>query len=193
MMNKLQEKGTMKKLEIGCGGRPTDGYLHQDVTVVDGVDLDYQCAPFEIPDKDFDLIIAIGVMEHLRFSEFEKTVKHFLSILNIEKSFLFDVPDLKTWCQYYIDSCDGKPVPFEHFHILNTIYGWQRWKGDEHKSGWSQNALKELIDSIQIDNTCFEIEVCNPDIFKELGINRNRFDRVHDAHLYVKLTKKQVK
>lgn len=180
----------MKKLEIGCGGRPTEGFLHQDVTSVEGTKLDFECAPSEIPEKDFDLIIAVGVMEHLRFEEFEKTLEHFLEILNEGGRFLFDVPDLKVWCQYYIDSCEGKPVPFEHHHVLSTIYGWQRWSGDEHKSGWDEKNLTELIEKIKSeDGSRFELKISTPEIFREIGIERNRFARVHDAHLYVELTK----
>ena len=42
----------MKKLEIGCGERPTEGFLHQDVTSAEGVKLDFECLPHEIKDKD---------------------------------------------------------------------------------------------------------------------------------------------
>ena len=97
----------IKKLEIGCGERPTPGFLHQDIIEQQGVSLDFICMPYEIKDKGFDLIIAIGVMEHLTFLEFEKTIENFLEIMNFEGEFLFDVPDLKKWCEYYIDSCNG--------------------------------------------------------------------------------------
>lgn len=180
----------MKKLEIGCGERPTEGFLHQDVTIVNNVTLDFQCAPFEIPDKDFDLIISVGVIEHLRFEEVKKTLTHFLNILKINGVFLFDVPDLKTWCQYYIDSCEDKNVPFEHHHILSTLYGWQRWEGDEHKSGWSKKTIEELVKSMVDNKTYFDVEFLTPKIFKDIGVDRNRFNRPHDAHLYVKLTKR---
>lgn len=182
----------MKKLEIGCGERPTKGFLHQDIENVSGIELDFHCAPYEIPDDNFDLIIAVGVMEHLRLEEFEKTVNHFLNILKNDGVFLFDVPDLKVWCQYYIDNCEGKNAPFDNAHVLSTIYGWQRWTGDEHKSGWSEKTIEELIKLTRTKESYFELEFSTPKIFKEIGLDRNRFNRDKDAHLYVKLTKKAV-
>lgn len=159
-----------------------------------GGKLDFVCPPWEICEKDFDLIIAVGVMEHLRFSEFDKTIDRFLEILNVNGQFLFDVPNLKIWCQYYVDSCNGKETPCEHFHILNTLYGWQRWNGDEHKSGWDELRLRELIATKKYDDTFFQIEISNSaGVFKELGIMRNRFERPWDAHLYVCLTKLKFK
>jgi predicted SAM-dependent methyltransferase len=183
----------MKRLEIGCGASPTPGFLHQDVTRQEGVYLDYQCNPYEIEDEGFDLILAAAVMEHLRFVEFERTLAHFLKILNVGGQVLFDVPDLKVWCRYYIDSCEGKPVPFEHHHILSTLYGWQRWEGDEHKSGWNDTELCRVIESLSYKTgektVYFSVEFGTPEIFKALGISRRRFDRPADAHIYVRLTK----
>jgi predicted SAM-dependent methyltransferase len=175
----------MKKLEIGCGDRPSPGFMHQDVINLikgDGEKLDFECLPWEICEKDFDLIIAVGVMEHLRFVEFEKTIEHFLKILSVNGQFLFDVPNLKIWCQYYIDSCNGKKTPCEHFHILNTLYGWQRWNGDEHKSGWDESKLHEIIAAKNYCGTSFKIEISDSaEIFKALGIKRNRFERPWDG------------
>ncbi|MDR2648533.1 MAG: hypothetical protein LBB94_02290 [Clostridiales bacterium] len=180
----------LKRLEIGAGNAPVPGYLHQDIIEMAGVRLDYKCMPYEIPDNGFDLIIALGVMEHLRFDEFEKTIEHFLMILNIEGEFLFDVPNLKIWCQYYVDICAGKETPFDRRHVLRTIYGWQRWIGDEHKSGWDEKSLKRIIESKREGGLRFAVDIqTTPDIFKEIGISRNRFDRPQDAHLYVSLTK----
>lgn len=177
----------MKRLEIGCGSRPTEGFLHQDVA--DLPELDFRCQPYEILITNLDLIIAVGVMEHLRLWQFRQTLWHFLVILENAGKFLFDVPDFPIWCQYYLDSYRGLPTPFEHEHILSTIFGWHRWEGDEHHSGWSVNDLKQLIESIHDDTYKFMVEFCTPAIFQDLGIERPRFSRSGDAHLYVSLTK----
>src|SRR6185503_20190430 len=83
-----------RRLELGCGARPTPGYLHQDVTAQPGVELDFTCAPWELPLPD-------GALDR---------------------------------------------VPFEPQHVWSTFYGWQRWPGDEHKSGWTRESLFAALD-----------------------------------------------
>ena len=54
------------KLELGVGERPTEGYLHQDISNAGGVKLDFVCPPWEIPVEDNSLteVLALGVVEH---------------------------------------------------------------------------------------------------------------------------------
>jgi hypothetical protein len=53
MSNKSLEDKT--KLELGCGQRPTLGYLHQDITRQPGVTLDLHCPIWEVPLKENSL------------------------------------------------------------------------------------------------------------------------------------------
>ena len=169
------------KLEIGCGERPTEGYLHQDIIEL-GTKLDFTCQPWEIPVDNISEIIAIGVMEHLRYDDFRRTLKHFYSILELGGVFYFDVPDLMIWSEYLYKVLRDEPVPFTKEHILATFYGWQRWNGDEHKCAWTRKDLKkELI------LTGFTIGDGLDDIKKRVA--RNRFTRPDDAHIYIKAMK----
>ncbi len=178
----------MKKLELGCGDRPTPGYLHQDITQL--VPLDYKCQPWEVdlPENSLSEVIAIGVMEHLRFEDFRKTLKHVYFMLEPNGIFLFDVPDIKVWSKYLYDVLHNKPTPFTREHIFSTMYGWQRWPGDEHKSCWTYEDLFDELAEIGflVSSTGFialqEIMNCN--------IVRNRFTRPEDAHCYVKAIKR---
>lgn len=181
------------KLELGCGDRPANGYLHQDIISVNGTKLDYECNPWEIEEQEnsFDEIIAMGVMEHLKFFDFKKTLEKCYFLLKPGGIFLFDVPNLKAWCQYYIDSFNEQiKVPFTKEHILNTLYGWQRWDGDEHKSGWCEESLIKTIKSVS-ENFTIEIKE-TAEQYIELGFNRNRFFRPEDKHFYIKLIKNKI-
>jgi predicted SAM-dependent methyltransferase len=178
----------IEKLEIGSGERPLDGYLHQDTFKQEGVDLDFICNPWEIPlpDESLKEVIALAVMEHLRFSEFRQTVKHIYNLLKPSGAFLFDAPDMKIWSEYLFNLTHDKQHlnPFPPHHIWATVYGWQRWPGDEHKSGWVRedaiNTLKEA------GFNKFEEGV---EIFTSKGIERGRFTRPGDAHIYIKAIK----
>ena len=138
-----------KKLELGSGERPTEGYLHQDTTSLPGVKLDFTCNPWEVDIKEDSLseVLALGVMEHLRFEEFRKTLAHMRKLLKKGGAFLFDVPDMKVWSGYLYNLTHGmqKKNPFPPHHIWNTFYGWQRWPGDEHKCGWTREELIKAV------------------------------------------------
>jgi predicted SAM-dependent methyltransferase len=173
----------MKKLELGCGDRPTPGYLHQDI--IELVPLDFGCQPWEIPlnNNVMSEVIAIGVMEHLRLEDFRKTIAHVYKLLEPGGIFLFDVPDIKVWSEYLYNTLRGFPAPFTREHIFATIWGWQRWPGDEHKYGWTYTAILQELEPLG-----FTIDEGKKDIM-DRGIVRNRFSRPKDAHIYIKAIK----
>ena len=176
----------LRKLELGVGDRPTEGYLHQDIIAL--TTLDFMCNPWEVdlPENSLDEVIAVGVMEHLRFADFHKTLKHIHKLLKPDGIFLFDVPDLLVWSKYLYKVLRNEEVPFTREHILSTFWGWQRWEGDEHKSGWVTDTIL-----LYVINAGFKgLEYVNPKEFKDRGIFRNRFDRPEDAHIYVKTVKR---
>jgi predicted SAM-dependent methyltransferase len=178
----------IKKLELGCGVKPMTGYLHQDITAQEGVNLDFICQPWEIniPPEFLEEVIALAMMEHLRFDDFEKTISHIYNLLEPKGAFLFDVPDMKVWSEYLYNLTHGKQNlnPFPEKHIWATIYGWQRWNGDEHKSGWVREKLYRLL-----YDTGFKDIVEGVEIFTSMGICRGRFTRPGDAHIYIKAIK----
>lgn len=182
-------KTTCEKLELGCGQRPTPGYLHQDITPQPDVVLDFNCQIWEIPLEENSLaeIIALGLMEHLRFADFTGALRHIYKLLKPRGMFLFDIPDIKIWSEYLYDVTHGmeKKSPFPKEHVYATFWGWQRWPGDEHKCAWLKDDLFR-----HLRETGFK-EVLEGDaqIFLSRGISRNRFANPADAHLYIKAVK----
>jgi predicted SAM-dependent methyltransferase len=177
----------MQKLELGCGDKPTPGYLHQDIIKRD-ILLDFVCNPWEIklPEGALSQVIALGVIEHMRFEEVRMTLKHMNLLLVKNGEFLFDVPDMTIWSEYLHNMLHGmsEKNPFSDYHVWNTFYGWQRWPGDEHKSGWTKNSITKEIN----DANYSKIEEGSV-IFTSIGIFRDRFIRKGDAHLYIKAIK----
>jgi predicted SAM-dependent methyltransferase len=169
----------MTKLELGSGQRPTPGYLHSDVQPFD--DIDFICSPEKIglPDRSLDEILALGVMEHLRFAQVGATLQNCHRMLRSEGVLIFDVPDLLAWCEMYSMLERGEQIPFTREHVLSTLYGWQRWDGDEHKSGWS----KETIDAA-LRRAGFKFIEHGVELMFERGHDRRRFHRPEDAHVY---------
>ena len=168
-----------KKLEIGCGERPTPGYIHNDINAFPDVEL--VCNPWEIDldGESLDEALALGVVEHLTYEQAEMTVTNVQRMLRRGGCFYFDVPDLPVWCGYAADYFKGRPTPFSIEHILSTLYGWQRWPGDEHKSGWYKENLVQMLERARFRSVKFGVE-----IFRKHGIERNRMNNPADAHLY---------
>jgi predicted SAM-dependent methyltransferase len=172
------------KLELGVGERPTDGYLHQDISRTAGVDLDFACPPWEIAIEENSLteVLALGVIEHLRFDEVSKTAINVYRMLAPGGAFIFDVPDMKIWSEYLYNVTHGRADenPCSAEHVWRTIYGWQRWPGDEHKSGWTRDEILAVLKAAGFEKTEEGVN-----ILLEKGIERRRFTRPWDAHIYL--------
>lgn len=172
------------KLEIGSGQRPTPGYIHNDMNAFPGIDIVGNPWEITLADNSLDEAMALGVMEHLTYEQFDKTLTNIHRMLKPGGEFYFDVPDIVVWCRYVVDHAAGKEIPFTIEHVFSTLYGWQRWPGDEHKSGWYSPRLEQALDKAEFTNRKFGVEH-----IMAKGIMRNRFSRPHDAHFYCVATK----
>lgn len=170
------------KLELGSGQRPTPGYIHNDVTEFDGIDCVAPAHEVWFPDGSLDEVLALGVIEHLTHSQAQTTFVNVHRMLKPGGEFVFDVPDLMAWGRYLMDDALGVPTPFTREHILCTLFGWQRWPGDEHKWGWFREALDLEFEGWS--SVTYGVEQ-----FLERGHDRRRFHRPEDAHLYLVATK----
>ncbi len=188
-MNGKSATTKYNKLELGCGRRPTPGYLHQDITSQPGVTLDFNCPIWEIPLKENSLseVIALALMEHLRFTDFTKALIHIQKLLASRGEFLFDLPDIKKWSEYLYNITHGMPEksPFSKEHVYATFWGWQRWPGDEHQCAW----LKEDLFQHLKETGFSEIFEVDAQMFITRGIFRDRFKNPDNAHLYIKAIK----
>lgn len=177
-------EGDGVKLELGSGQRPTPGYMTSDCNAFDGID--FVCDPEKIALKSgsLDEILALGVIEHLTFAQVDLTLTNCFRMLRSGGEFVFDIPDLYEWCKLYVKSVMDVPTPFTREHILSTLYGWQRWPGDEHKSGHSKESITRAL-----NRACFRKIDFGVDLMFERGHDRRRFHRPEDAHLYIVATK----
>lgn len=168
------------KLELGSGQRPTDGYTTNDVNAFPGIDVVCGAWEVDLPDASLDEVLALGVIEHLTYEQVALTFANVHRMLKAGGEFIFDVPDLEVWCAYLTWAVAKKLTPFPLEHILSTLYGWQRWPGDEHKSGWTMDLLDEALRKAGFEHIEFGMQ-----LLTERGHHRNRMDRPTDAHIYV--------
>jgi predicted SAM-dependent methyltransferase len=169
----------LRKLEIGCGQRPTPGYIHNDLNAFEGVDIIGNPWEIDLPDGSLDEVVALAIIEHLTFEQVHRTFVNVKRMLRPRGVFLFDVPDIPVWCGYMVDHFNGKPIPCTIEHVMSTLYGWQRWPGDEHKSGWYRETLGAALQRAGFGEYSYGL-----DPFLSRGLQRNRMTRDWDAHLY---------
>jgi len=169
------------KLEIGAGHRPTLGYIHNDTQSFDHIELVCEAWRIDLPDETLEEVIAIGVIEHFTYLQVEMVFKNVYRMLKKGKKFVFDVPDLFIWSEYLFNVLRNMPSPIEKQHVLATIYGWQRWDGDEHKSGWTKEMITEKLEK------CGFSEILNGlhEFKQRPELHRDRLDRPEDAHIRI--------
>lgn len=167
------------RLELGCGERPTPGYLHNDLNPFDGVELVGPAWEVQLPDESCEQVIALGVIEHLTYDQAHDTLANVRRMLQPGGMFLFDAPDLVAWCKYVADYHNGIAIPWGITHVYATLYGWQRWPGDEHKSGWDDELVEEALAKAGFRSAEYGV-----DLFLSRGLDRRRMHRPLDAHIY---------
>ena len=121
------------------------GHIHNDLNAFSGVDIVGSPWEIKLPDGSLDEVLALGLVEHLTYGQARDTFKNVHRMLELGGVFLFDVPDIPVWCGYVVDHFAGRNISFTIDHVFNTLYGWQRWPGDEHKSGsWKARLEDEM-------------------------------------------------
>lgn len=187
----------MTKLELGSGERPSTGYLHQDITAIKGVKLDFIGNEWhKLQDNSLEEVIAVGVFEHFTFKEARENTKRIYEILKPGGIFLFDVPDLDVWAEYLFNLLKFRRIknisdselkyynsiiPFEQEKIYAMFCGWQRFEGDEHQSIWNGQDISELLfDCGFIKYDIDKALICKDSHGKE--IHKYEFDILKEFH-----------
>lgn len=166
------------RLELGAGLRPTRGYVHHDAQPFPHIEYHDDPWMLDLPDESCDEIFALAFIEHLTYDQARDTFRNVHRMLRPGGVFLFDVPDFPAWCRYYL-ACIGEgfsPLPL--VDIRRTMFGWQRWPGDEHKSGWDRRLIVGELEHVGFSVT-FGVESFAARTW------RSRFTQPLDAHLYV--------
>lgn len=168
------------KLELGAGHRPTRGYEHNDLHSFNHIEHVGEPWMLDLPAMSVDEVLALAFIEHLTFDQARDTFRNVHRMLTPRGIFLFDVPDYPVWAGYYLDAMAGVATPVTLEHIRRTLFGWQRWPGDEHKSGWDRALLSDALNEAGFTHLEWGLAP-----FTDRGLYRRRFTNPADAHLYV--------
>lgn len=102
------EATKVRKLEIGSGNRPTEGYEHLDFDP-NLPHLEY-CADFRnlefLENDTFDQILSVHCIEHIPWREIKKTVAEWVRVLKPGGKIRIATPSLRFICEAYSSDSD---------------------------------------------------------------------------------------
>jgi autotransporter strand-loop-strand O-heptosyltransferase len=134
------------KLNVGAGDEKKPGYVNIDKYTssdqkADGADLQYDA-------ESVDEIFSSHMLEHLGKNEILKTLKDWYRILKWDGKIVLDVPDIE-WCiKFFLEhaevSVGDRPSKWEF--PLDTIFGNQEHEGEYHKTGFTKERLRFLLE-----------------------------------------------
>lgn len=132
------------------------------------IDLVGPCWELPLPNNSVDEIMAKGMIEHLTYHEVAKAFREWKRVLKPGGFFTGEVPDMDEYIRETIkmyqdpttiggegnsqaSRAEGEPDDFEvctgvERWLRRAMYGWQRWPGDEHRSGWTERLFSFYIE-----------------------------------------------
>ncbi len=134
-------RGGTKRLQIGCGRNPRDGWLNADATPssADVLRLD-ATRPYPFPDASFDYIFSEHVLEHLTYADGQKMLTECARVLEPGGAIRISTPDLAFLVKLYAEEktdvqrryitwaaerfTPGAPAPIDTFVINNYVRAW---------------------------------------------------------------------
>lgn len=143
-------------LNLGCGETKIqfEGYktFNVDIRKNKEVNPDIVCSiidklPFK--DESVDLIFSSHVFEHIGRNEIYDVLKEWRRILKINGIMTMIVPDLEIAA---IELLSGTTIPA----TWDILYGAQNYAENFHKSGYTNIALKALIEKYGFKTTSIE-------------------------------------
>lgn len=133
-----------------------------------GITLVGPCWSLPVADNSVDEIMAKGMIEHMTYHEVARAFTEWRRVLKPGGFFTGEVPDVDEYIREYLkmltgeteiggegnsqaSRAEGEPDDFVACTgidrwLRRALYGWQRWPGDEHRSGWTEALFKFYIE-----------------------------------------------
>lgn len=132
------------KLILCAGDRRLEGYKHHDVRLLDG--LDYICDFYNIPAEINEKFIEVQLthaLEHFPTAETQKVLRIISDLLLPGGKLYIEVPNFGWHATLLLEGKDRQAVHY--------AFGGQLDQYDFHKTGFTQNILKEELEKAGFD------------------------------------------
>ena len=156
----------MRRLELGSGNRPRQGYEHLDIDP-SCPDLDFCCSFDKIPvaSDTFDELLSVHSIEHISWRKTRTTLKEWCRVLKRGGKLRVECPNLRWICEAYLEN--GRTwqrdfrelAPEERKHLkLKNFYSHTLWanfklfsstaNGDVHLAGLDAFSLRAMLEEV---------------------------------------------
>ena len=134
----------MNKLEIGAGGRPTPGYIHQDIRALDDIEIVCDARDIELAlhwYDPFDEVRATHVLEHFSYTEVVDVLKEWKKVLRGGGRIYIEVPNFDWQMRAYVSG----EISIEE--AVYFVYGEQDYSENSHMNGFNQESLRKALET----------------------------------------------
>ncbi len=149
----------VRKINLGSGNRPIEGYTSVDFQTDAEVNADARHLPFS--DNQLEEIVCFHMIEHLPKDDVPIVLKEAFRCLKVGGVFKAQVPDLEDVLQGFLDAPEDQRWGIR----IQRIYGLQSHPGEFHQTGFTQGRFGE--------------------VFKEAGFNVKSVEKTYsDLHCH---------
>lgn len=137
----MVEKNKLKKLEIGSGNKPSEGYLHFDIRQMEGTDIVGDARKLPFKNEEFEEVFSRFFLEHLRRADAKKSLKEMYRVLKKGGKLEIIVPNIEYFFKLFLGETGQKKE-----WALNKIYGFEKYPEDHHYFGYDFQILKLFLE-----------------------------------------------
>ena len=141
------------RLNLGCGDKPTPGFVNVDLYYQPGVDESFSLDVIPYANCSVDEIKCIHALEHIPRLRAEQAIREWARVLKKGGKLDLKVPDLEECCRMFVE----RPAEQEGWY-MHTIYGVQDFRdvdsapfkdkvnfGQIHYTGFTESRLQRLL------------------------------------------------
>ncbi len=138
--NGAGKKELEKKLEVGSGSKPKEGYVHFDLRQLPGIDVVGDATSLPFLENEFSEIYSRFFLEHLLRKDAQKAVQEMFRVLKKGGKIDLIVPNLAYFCKLFVEEKGQKKQ-----WALNKIYGFENYPEDHHNFGYDFEMLEDCL------------------------------------------------
>jgi predicted SAM-dependent methyltransferase len=138
------------RLELGCGERPTEGFVHLDCRKLPGVDIvDDATTLTKIEDGSCDVIRAAHLLEHFSWRQTAEILRVWRRKLAAHGALEIEVPNLRghiaRWQQATTNPGHYEMLVKADAHLVNMIFGDQDYPENCHRTMFTDRTLRHAL------------------------------------------------